>query len=77
MGIFEQLAEMRAEEAKAVRAEGLAKGKAQGIAQAEKNKRLFVKTLLKDTNFSMQKIASLAAVSVYFVKKVKASLHAK
>jgi hypothetical protein len=63
MGILEQIAEMRAEEAR--------------IETSEKKNRLFVENLLKDATFSMQKIASLASVSVYFVKKVKASLQAK
>jgi hypothetical protein len=63
MGLLEQIAEIRAEEAR--------------IETSEKKNRLFVKNLLKETTFSMQKIASLASVSVYFVKKVKASLHAK
>ncbi len=45
--------------------------------QTAKSHRQFVVNLLKGTDFSMTKIASLAGVSVYFVKKVKASLTKK
>ena len=45
--------------------------------EADKKNRQFVVNLLKGTNFSMAKIASLAGVSVYYVKKVKASLNSK
>lgn len=45
--------------------------------EAEKNHRQFVVNLLKGTNFPMAKIADLAGVSVYYVKKVKASLNTK
>ena len=43
----------------------------------EKSHRQFVVNLLKGTDFPMAKIASLAGVSVYYVKKVKASLKPK
>ena len=45
--------------------------------EAEKKNRQFVVNLLKGTDFSMAKIACLAGVSVYYVKKVKASLNSK
>ena len=60
MGVLEQLAEMRAQE---------------GLQQGQENaKRLFVENLLKEGSFSQQKIASLANVSLNFVRKIKASL---
>jgi len=40
----------------------------------EKTSRLFVKNLLKESDFSLEKIASLANVSLEFVKKVKARI---
>jgi DNA-binding CsgD family transcriptional regulator len=49
-----------------------------GIAEAtEKTHRQIVVNLLKGTGYSMAKIADLAGVSIYFVKKVKASLKTK
>jgi predicted XRE-type DNA-binding protein len=63
MGIIEQLAEIKAEEA---RAEAL-----------ENASRLFVENLLKQSDFSQAKIASLANVSLSFVKKVKKGLSSK
>ena len=60
MGIIEQLAEIKAEEA-------LEKGREEGNEKA-------VKLLLDNTEFSMRKIAELVGVSVSFVKKVKANL---
>jgi hypothetical protein len=45
--------------------------------EAEKRHRQFVVNLLKGTEHSMTKIASLAGVSVYYVKKVKTSLSSK
>ena len=67
MGYFEQLAEIRAEEAME---KGIEKG-------AKKASLLFVENLLKGTDFTPKKIASLANVSLDFVKKVKASLSTK
>jgi hypothetical protein len=63
MGILEYLAEEKAKEVR--------------IEEAEKVHRQFVVNLLKGTAFSMAKIADLAGVSVYYVKKVKASLNTK
>ena len=40
----------------------------------EKKELSFTQTLLKETNFSVQKIASLVGVTVDFVEKVKANL---
>jgi hypothetical protein len=40
-------------------------------------KRLFVENLIKETKFSMNKIASLAKVSLSFVKKVKKEVESK
>jgi hypothetical protein len=53
MDIFEQVAEVRYEEA------------------VQKASRLFVENLLKETTFSQTKIASLANVTLSFVRKVK------
>lgn len=63
MGIIEQLAEMKAEEA-------LEKGREEGNKKA-------VRLLLNNTEFSISKIAELVGVSVSFVKKVKVSLSPK
>jgi hypothetical protein len=63
MGILEYLAQERTKEIQ--------------MEVGEQKNRLFVENLLKGTDFSMAKIASLAAVSVYYVKKVKSSLHKK
>lgn len=60
MGIEEYLADIEYQ-----------KGKAE---EGEKNHRQFVINLLKGTEHPIAKIASLAGVSVYYVKKVKASL---
>jgi len=60
MDIFEQIAELREEV-------GMKKG-------MQKASRLFVKNLLKESNFSLEKIASMANVSLSFVKQVKKSL---
>lgn len=60
MGIVEYIAEERAKEARA--------------EEKQKNYRDFVENLLKGTTFPMSKIATLAGVSVYFVKKVKSAL---
>ena len=64
MGIIEQLAQIKSEEA---REEGLAQGQ-------EISRRLFVENLLKNTEFSMEKIASLAGVPVELVHSVKNNL---
>ncbi len=63
MDIFERVAEIR-------RQEGLKEG-------AEKASRLFVENLLKSFEFDEKKIASLANVTLAFVKKVKADLKKK
>ena len=62
MGIVEYLADIEYQ-----------KGKAE---EGEKKNRQFVVNLLKDkdTKHPIAKIASLTGVSVYYVKKVKASL---
>jgi hypothetical protein len=67
MGIIEQVAEMR-------EAEGMKKGLKRGEKKAS---RLFVENLLNNSNFSLQKIASLANVSIDFVKKVKKEISSK
>jgi predicted transposase YdaD len=61
MGIIEQLAEIRAQEGHEM---GLEEGRVE-------SSRLFVGNLLQETDFSIEKIASLANVSVDFVKEVK------
>jgi hypothetical protein len=67
MDIFQQVAVMRREEA-------LEQGRKEGMKQ---HKRLVVENLLKETDFSPEKIAALASVSQAFVKKVKAELAVK
>jgi len=57
MGIIEQLAEIKAKES--------------AHAAEEKKNLLFVENLLKGTDFSIEKIASLANVSIDFVREVK------
>jgi hypothetical protein len=64
MGIHEQLAEIKAEEA-------LAKGERKGKNAAL---RICVENLLKSTDFSTSKIATLTSTSVEFVKKIKMNL---
>ena len=61
MGIIEQLAQIKSEEA-------LEKGRAEG---QEISSRLFVENLLRNTEFSLEKVASLANVTVDFVRAVK------
>jgi flagellar biosynthesis/type III secretory pathway protein FliH len=69
MGIAEQLAEIKAKEALE---EGLQKGLERGRAEErEKTSAAIVQNLLANTEFSIEKIASLANVSVDFVKKVQ------
>jgi predicted transposase/invertase (TIGR01784 family) len=53
--------------------EGIEKGIEIGISQKNLD---FVKTLLNETNFSIQKIATMVGVPVSFVEEVKASLPA-
>jgi len=65
MGIVEHLAEIRATEARKVALkEGLEEGK-------ENASRAFVENLLRDGLYTQVKIASLANVTLAFVKKVK------
>jgi len=61
MDIFEQVAEMKAQEA---RKEGIEEGRTE-------ERRHFVENLLKESDFSLEKIASLANVSVGYVKEIK------
>lgn len=63
MGIVEQLAEIKQQEA---RMEG------RGMAN-----RLFIKNLLKDSDFTLEKIASLTGVSIDYVKHVKKNIRSK
>ena len=67
MGIIEQLAEIRAEEARIDEREK--------TRQADAKK--FAENLLSNTEFSLERIASLADVPVAFVEKVKESLRSK
>jgi hypothetical protein len=71
MGIVEQLAEIKA--TKALK-EGMEKGREEGRENAN---RLFVENLLKDSDFTQAKIASLANVSLVFVHKIKKGLGTK
>ncbi len=58
--------------------EGKKEGLAEGMKKGQENsRRLFVENLLKDSNFSVAKIASLANVTVGFVNKIKNGLKAK
>jgi hypothetical protein len=61
MDIFEQVAEMK-------RQEGIEEGIEKGEQRASC---VFVENLLKDSGFPAEKIASLANVSLEFVKEVK------
>ena len=63
MGIMEYLAEEMAQEVR--------------VEEGAKIHRQIVENLLKGTDHSLAKIASLAGVSPYFVKKVKSSLNKK
>jgi len=67
MGIIEQLAEIKAEEA-------LAKGIKKGRLEEKENS---VKAFLNNTEFSADRIASMVGVSVSFVEKVKSGLISK
>ena len=71
MGIFEQLAEIKAKEGREI---GIAKGIAKGKEEAT---HLFVENLLRDSDFPLEKIASMTNVTISFVKKVKKTLPAK
>jgi len=62
MDIFEQLAELKVEEA-----EEKAKAKLDNVIEN------FVRRLLANTEFSVDKIASLAGVPVSFVEAIKAN----
>ena len=64
MDIFEQVAEIRHEE-------GLQEGRKEGAQQA---KRLVVENMIKNSKLSLNEMASLADVSLSFVKKVKKEL---
>jgi hypothetical protein len=44
---------------------------------SEKKDQLFVENLLANTEFSIEKIASLAGVPISFVEKVKATFRSK
>ena len=63
MDIFEQVAEMQRQELV--------------HETKQQTKRLFVENLIKETKFPMNKIASLAKVSLSFVKKVKKEVESK
>ena len=61
------------------KAAGKAEGKAEGIEEGiekgiEKKNRIFVTNLLEETDFSNEKIALMADVSVAFVKKIRKEL---
>jgi predicted transposase YdaD len=75
MGIDEYLKQEGKEEGLA---EGLEKGLEKGLERGRENtSRLFVENLLKDGNFSVKKIASLANVTVNLVNKIKKNLKIK
>jgi flagellar biosynthesis/type III secretory pathway protein FliH len=75
MGIDEYLKQEGKEEGLA---EGLEKGLERGLEKGRENtSRLFVENLLKDGNFSVKKIASLANVTENFVSKIKKELKVK
>ena len=63
MGILEYFAELEVQK--------------QVAEQTAKNRHQIVVNLLKGTEHSMAKIANLTGVSIYYVKKVKASLNSK
>lgn len=59
-------------------AEGMKKGKEEGMKEGEENRnRLWMETLLKDGSLSVDKIASLANVTVEFVVELKKELKIK
>ena len=55
------------------RHEGEARGEARGIKSKERS---VVQSLIRDTDFDDSKIASLATVTISFVKKVRAQMGA-
>jgi DNA invertase Pin-like site-specific DNA recombinase len=75
MGIFEQLAEIRAEEVKRIEErikQRIEKGIEKGKLEERKKS---VELVLTNTEFSVSKIASIFGVSRYFVSKVKVGLN--
>jgi len=68
MNIFEQVAEIRAQEGLE---QGLEQGRKEGAQIAT---RKFVKNLLENYEIDEKEVASLAGVTVTFVKKVKAEM---
>ena len=69
MDIFEQVAELRAEEGlKEGLKEGLRKGRKEGRQEGDEKT---IRLMLENTKFSIEKIAEKVGVSVAFVKKVK------
>ena len=60
MGIVEQLTELERQEA-------VAEGRREGVEEATRH---FVENLLKDSSFPLEKIASLAEVSLEVVKEI-------
>ena len=79
MGIIERLAERRAERALEQGLEqGLERGREEGREEgAREAQQKSIKSLLDNTEFSAEKIASLIGVPVSFVERVKESLSAK
>jgi flagellar biosynthesis/type III secretory pathway protein FliH len=69
MGIIEQIQEIRYKEAEE---KGMEKGILEGLQKA---KHEMVKNVLQQTEFSDDKIASLANVSVAFVEKARQDLN--
>jgi flagellar biosynthesis/type III secretory pathway protein FliH len=75
MDIFEQLAEIKAAEALEKGIEvGLQKGREEGLQESCE---IFVKNLLANTEFSPEKIASLANASLDLVNKIKEGIRTK
>jgi hypothetical protein len=54
--------------------EGIEQGIEQGLKKVKEKNHLFTKNLLENTDFTEEKIASLADVEIEFVKEVKKSL---
>jgi predicted transposase YdaD len=72
MGILEQLAEIKAEEAlEKGREEGKIEGREEGKIEANENA---VKALLKSTNFSASEIAEVLCLNQSIVEKIKSGL---
>ncbi len=58
--------------------EGMEEGREQGRVEGEERKsRFFVENLLSNTDFSVEKISSLAGVAVEFVMEIKSGLNGK